>query len=162
VAEALTGYVSIDLLLEVASGLGALPGRTVTVEVEPARLDPCDRLSPQAEAGLEQALELVRAEVGRAPLLEHADRLREAVAGERLEPSPALTALEDLLEELDLLEREGRWGRTFAERDRLRLCISLGETGEGMETLDWGLWWGLIEELDRLERVEALGSLHRP
>ncbi len=40
-------------------------------------------------------------------------------------------------------------------RDELRLRIARGETGEGMDQLDWTLWWALIEELDRLQAVEA-------
>src|SRR5919201_4064366 len=60
VADAVTGYIDIDLVLEVAHGLGALPPRTVAIEVEPARTEPAVTLSPQAEAGLERALELVR------------------------------------------------------------------------------------------------------
>ena len=35
VGDAVTGYIGIDLIVEVAAGLGALPGRTVTIEVEP-------------------------------------------------------------------------------------------------------------------------------
>jgi hydrogenase maturation protease len=65
VASAVTGYVSIDLLLEVAHGLGALPPRVVTIEIEPARTEPSIRLSPHAEAALAEAIRLVRAEVRR-------------------------------------------------------------------------------------------------
>jgi hydrogenase maturation protease len=61
-----TGYVTIDLLLHVASGFEALPDRTVAIEVEPARGGPSESMSPEAEAGLEEALRLVRAEVMRA------------------------------------------------------------------------------------------------
>ena len=63
VAEAVTGYVTLDLLLEVASGLGALPARTVAIELEPARGGPCEELSPQAEAALDEAAALVREEL---------------------------------------------------------------------------------------------------
>ncbi|MDP8969872.1 MAG: hydrogenase maturation protease [Actinomycetota bacterium] len=163
VASAVTGYVTIDLVLEVASGLGGLPARTVVIEVEPARTDPSEHLSPEAERALEEALELARAEVGRAPLLVLADRLRGLVAEaeDRLEPTPALEALEELLGELEILEREGRWAGTFAARDRLRLRIATGQTGEGMTHLDWSLWWNLIEELDRLQPLEAVRGLDR-
>jgi hypothetical protein len=63
VADAVTGYIDIDLVLDVAHGLGALPPRVVTVEVEPARTEPSERLSPQADVALARALELVRDEV---------------------------------------------------------------------------------------------------
>ncbi len=66
IGDAVTGYVGIDLVVEVASGFGALPPRTVTIEVEPARVEPSEELSPEATVGLEEALELVRAELARA------------------------------------------------------------------------------------------------
>ncbi len=28
-----------------------------------------------------------------------------------------------------------------------------------MDHLDWGLWWALIEEIDRLQQVEAVEEL---
>jgi hydrogenase maturation protease len=157
VADAVTGYVTIDLVVEVASALDALPARTVAVEVEPARTGPSERLSPQGQAGLEAALSLVRAEVTRLPLLELADQLRALSAQGRLEPSPALDALRDLLGELELLDAHGRWGAAFALRDRLRREIADGHTGWGMDHLDWGLWWALIEELDRLQPADPGG-----
>ncbi len=69
VGDAVTGYVTIDLLVEVAAALGALPARTVSIEVEPASVQPSEQLTPEAQAGLEQALGLVRAELAelRAP-----------------------------------------------------------------------------------------------
>ena len=66
IADAVTGYIDLGLVVEVAHGLGALPPRTVTIEVEPARTEPSDQLSPQAEAALAQAVELVRREVRNA------------------------------------------------------------------------------------------------
>lgn len=72
VGDAVTGYVTIDLLVEVAAALGALPARVVAVEVEPASVEPSEELTAEARAGLERALEFVRAEV--------AD-LRRAAAG---------------------------------------------------------------------------------
>lgn len=158
VADAVVGYVDVDLVLDVATGFGVLPKRTVTIEFEPVLPGPSESLSDEAQAALETALELVRAEARRAPLLQLADEIRERLAERRLEPSPALEALEALLGELETLEREGRWGRTFAERDRLRLRISMGETGEGMDHLDWGQWWALLEELDRIEQAEAVAE----
>jgi hydrogenase maturation protease len=156
IGDAVTGYVHIDLLLEVASGFEALPPRTVTVEVEPKETGSGEGLSTPAAAGLEVAIELVRAEVRRAPLLALADQLGPLVAGDRLEDSTALAALRELLGELRHLDREGRWGRTFALRDRFRLAIAGAVGSEGMDHRDWALWWALIEELDRIEAVEAL------
>ncbi|MGH3665717.1 MAG: hypothetical protein ACRDU8_06470 [Egibacteraceae bacterium] len=155
VAEAVQGYVGIDLVVEVGAGLDVLPARTVTVEVEPARTDPCERLSTTAEAALDTALELARAEVRRTPLLDLGDQIRAVVAEERLRPSPALGSLTALLDQLALLDEHGRWGSTFAERERLRLHIAGGRTSEGMSHLDWGLWWALLEELDRLQPLEV-------
>ena len=63
VGDAVTGYVTLDLLVEVAAALGALPARTVAIEVEPASVQPSERLTPVALAALEEALEVVRAEV---------------------------------------------------------------------------------------------------
>ena len=63
VGDAVTGYVTIDLVVEVAAALGALPPRIVAVEVEPAHVGPVDGLSPEGRAGLREALALVRAEV---------------------------------------------------------------------------------------------------
>lgn len=63
VGDAVTGYVTIDLLIEVAQAFGALPARTVCFEVEPASVRPSEELTPEAQAGLEEALDRVRAEV---------------------------------------------------------------------------------------------------
>ena len=65
IADAVTGYIDLDLVLEVAHGLGVLPERTVTIEVEPESTEPSEQLSPAAEAGLIEALELVRRELAR-------------------------------------------------------------------------------------------------
>jgi len=158
IGDAVTGYVGINLIIEVATGLRALPRRTVVVEVEPEVVGPGEGLSPSAAAGLDRAVDLVRAEIARSPLLDLAVDLRELTADtDRLEPSLALTTLRELLGELHLLEREARWGRGFALRDRLRLAIAAGGVSEGMDHRDWGLWWALIEEMDRLEAVEAVG-----
>lgn len=151
VRDAVTGYVTIDLLVEVAHGLGALPHRTVSIEFEPVLTEVGEELSPAATAGLEEALQLVQTEIDRIPLLELADELRPLATTERLGPSPALDTMCSLLGELEILDEQGRWGATFSLRDRLRRTIADGQTGEGMEHLDWGLWWTLIEELDRLQ-----------
>jgi hypothetical protein len=63
VADAVVGYVSVDLVVEVAAALGVLPPRTVTIEVEPAGTEPGLELTPAAAAGLDRAVALVRAEV---------------------------------------------------------------------------------------------------
>lgn len=63
VGDAVTGYVSIDLLARVAQALGALPPDAVAVEVEPESTGASETLTAAAEAGLARALELVRAEV---------------------------------------------------------------------------------------------------
>ncbi len=63
VGDAVTGYVTIDLLVEVATALGALPARIVTIEVEPISQEPAEQMTALAHAGLERALDLVRAEV---------------------------------------------------------------------------------------------------
>ena len=66
VGDAITGYVGIDLVLEVAAGLGALPERTIAIEVEPASVEPSEHLSRDGAAALERVLELVREELARA------------------------------------------------------------------------------------------------
>ncbi len=156
VGDAVTGYVGIDLVIEVGQGLGGLPRRTVAIEVEPADTSPSEALSPLVIVAFQHALDLVRAEVRRAPLLELADQLRSLLDGARLEASPALEAMAELLAELDVLDEQGRWGATFSCRDRLRIRIASGETGDDMDTVDWALWWALIEELDRLQAVESV------
>lgn len=156
VADSVTGYVGIDLVIDVAAGLGVLAERSVVIEVEPARTAPDVRLSPAAEDGLNRALDLVRAEVRRMPLLDLADRIRERNTRDGLEPAPALRVLDELLGVLELLDESGRWGAAFALRDDLRRCIADGRTGYGMDHLDWTAWWALIEELDRLEALEAV------
>ncbi len=156
VGDAVTGYVHPDLVVEVASAFGVLPRRTVAVEVEPEVTGSGEGLSTSAAAGLEVALDLVRTEVSRTPLLDLAVELRSVATTGRLEASSALSALQELLDELLQLDRDGRWGRTFALRDRLKLRIAGSPSSEGMDHRDWGLWWALIEELDRLEAVDAV------
>jgi hypothetical protein len=143
VADAVVGYVTIDLLTDVVSALGGPPRRIVAIEVEPGVAPDgtpgaVEGLSPLATAALGEALDLVRAADG------------------HLEPSPMTEAMQDLLDELDVLDREGRWGRTFSARDALRQRIADTPQPPGMDHLDWGLWWSVIEELDRLGAVEAV------
>jgi hydrogenase maturation protease len=63
IVDAVTGYIGLDLVVDVAHGLGALPPRTIVIEVEPARTGPSEQLSQEAERALAKALEFVRAEV---------------------------------------------------------------------------------------------------
>jgi hydrogenase maturation protease len=63
VSDAVTGYVGIDLVIEVAHALGALPSRTVVIDVEPATTEPRDALSGAVAAALDDMVELVRHEV---------------------------------------------------------------------------------------------------
>ncbi|MFN2489510.1 MAG: hypothetical protein ABR529_07205 [Actinomycetota bacterium] len=155
VHDAGTGYVTIDLVVAVGAAFGALPDRTVTVEVEPASVQPSEHLSSAAGDALERAIEVVEREVRRTPLLLLADEIGALVGDGRLKEAPALETMRALLTELRHLDDHGTWGAAFALRDRLRATIAAGLTGEGMSHLDWGLWWTLIEELDRLQPVEA-------
>lgn len=159
VGDAVVGYIAMDLIVEVAAGFDVLPPRTVLIDAEPASVTPSEQLSAVGEQSLERAVALARTEIRRTPLLELADRVRALVKGDRLEPAPALEALHALLAELEHLDRGGAWGGAFTHRDRLKQRIAAGETGEGMDHLDWGLWWGLIEEIDRLQRIEAVEDL---
>jgi hypothetical protein len=155
VGDAVTGYVHPDLVVEIACAFGVLPPRTVLVEAEPAVVGPGEGLSPQGQVALEEALRLVRLELGRAPLLALALELQPLVDGDRLEDSVALTALRELLVELEQLDAVGHWGRSFSLRDRFRLGIAHSVSSEGMDHRDWALWWALVEELDRVEAAEA-------
>lgn len=158
VGDAVTGYVSIDLVVEVAAGLGVLPERTITIEVEPVSIALCDQLSPEVIEALDEVLDLVRAEVRRAPLLEMAERVSQRCTAEadRLRSAPATTTLMELVDSIRVLGDEGRWGRVFVQRERLRRQIDAGETGEGMDVFDWALWWGLLEELDKVFEAESV------
>ena len=144
VGDAVVGYVTIDLVVEVAFAFGALPARTVAVEVEPVLTGPADHLSPQVERLLGEVVRLAAAEARRAPLLAVADELRSRPRG-----VPTLEPLDALLAELHLLDEEGRWGRAFALRDRLRERIAAGEGTADEE--DRARARALVEELDRLD-----------
>lgn len=156
VGDAVTGYVHPDLVVEIATAFGHLPPRTVAIEVEPEHTGSGEGLSPLAAAGLESALDLVRAEVRRAPVLALACQLRELLEEGRPQTSASREAMRELLDELVLLDREGRWGRAFALHDRALLGITQGGTGEGMDHRDWALWWALLEELNRVGAAEAM------
>jgi hypothetical protein len=157
VADAVTGYVGVDLVVEVASTFGVLPARTVALEVEPESVEPGATLSGSAARGLETILKLVRSEVGRVPVLELADEMRPGPGGgspDRAPADPVARAMDRLLEELCVVDDEGRWGQVFARRDQLRLAVAEGAVGPGMEKRDWALMWGLVEELDRVQAAE--------
>lgn len=158
VGDAVTGYVHPDLVVEIACALGVLPPTTVLIEVEPAAVGPGEGLTVQGRAGLETALQLVRTELLRAPVLALAREVRPLVAGDRLEASAALLALRELLAELQLVDELGRWGRAFSLRDRFRLAIAHEHGSEGMDHRDWALWWALVEELDRVETAELVAG----
>lgn len=63
VGEAATGYVSIDLVLEVATAFHALPPRAIVFEIEPETTSPSETLSPAGESAVELAIELIKQEV---------------------------------------------------------------------------------------------------
>ena len=163
VGDAVTGYVHPDLIVEIATALGLLPPRTVAVEIEPEIVTTGDGLTPCVAAALDELLETVRTEARRAPLIALAGEMRPLFDGDRLEESGPTAAARELLDELVLLDREGRWGRTFALRDRLQLEIASSLSSEGMTHQDWALWWSLIEEIGRLEVAETVHrrTVHR-
>lgn len=63
VGDAVTGYVTIDLVVEVAFALGALPAHTVIVEMEPVSRGPAADLSERGGSLLEEVLGIVRDEL---------------------------------------------------------------------------------------------------
>lgn len=158
VGDAVTGYVAIDLVVEIAAAFDALPAHTVSVEIEPAFVGSREYLGPQAMGLIEPAMGLIRREAARVPVLQVAAEIRNLTDGKRLGAAPALDILNGLLEELGSVALTGHWGATFALRDRLREAIVAGETPDYMGGEDWALWWVLIEELDRLRRAEAIDS----
>ena len=87
---AVTGYVGVDLLVDVAAGFGALPSPTVAVEIEPASAEPGADLTPPVRAALPRALELVRAEVHamQRPPQSPADPAARGAAGARRPGDP--------------------------------------------------------------------------
>lgn len=152
-----TGHVTVDLLLEVGALLGALPGRTVVVEVEPSDTSFGDRLSPEAAAGLEEALEVVRADVRRAPLHVLVARLRERLADDEwpVPEGPAVDTLRRLLDAVESFDGSGRPGRLFVLRQELLARMTTGGVPDRLDRLDWALWWALVEEIGRLHVEEA-------
>lgn len=151
VQDAGTGYVDLALTLDVVAALHGLPRRTVTVEVEPASTGPGEALSPPVHVAVPRAEAMVRREVVLAPLFDLLESLRPRVPV-LVDADGGLQALADLVTALDLLEDRGSWGRTFAEKDRLRLAVADGAASPAMDHGDWGMLWALVEELQRLEQ----------
>lgn len=65
VAEAVTGVISIDNLLEICAHFGALPPEVVLIEIEPTDDGWGEELSVAGQAALESAVALARLEVRR-------------------------------------------------------------------------------------------------
>lgn len=158
IEQAVTGYVSVEIAVRVVSALGALPARTVVFEIEPETTGPSETLSRAGAHALREVVAQIELEARRTPVLLLADELEQRLVEGVLEDSASLDTLSDLLAELRVVEEQGRWGRTFVLRDRLVGMIRAGQISEGMSQLDWSLWWGLIEELNRLAQLEAASS----
>lgn len=161
VEGAVVGYVSIDLILGVLRGLNTSPPRAVVFGIEPQETGPAADLSPTVKKAVEEAVTAIQREVLLTPLFILGTVLRSQQVEFPLAESPASKTMEQLFAALEGLETDGKWGRTFGLKDRLRLQISAGETPEGIGHLDWSLWWGLIEELDRLQALMASTVEHR-
>lgn len=156
VSDAGVGYVDLDLVVDVAWGLQVLPGRTVVIEVEPADTGPGEGLSEPVGAVLPDVVARVRAEVERVGLFDLVARVRPRLGPGVLGPSDVRDALRGLVAALDELDQrvqaEQGWDRTFVACDQLRRAISDGHTSERMDHADWGMTWGLLEEVERLTR----------
>ncbi len=159
VLDAGTGYVDLDLTLDVAWAFGALPRRTVVFEIEPAATGPGDRLSEVVRAAIGTVTARIRRECRSAPVLDLADRLRPRLVEGVLSPSAVRSALVDLVATLDLLDLEGRWGRTFVAKDALQLAVAGGDTGGDLDHGDWGMLWGLVEGVQGLEASSVTDEL---
>ncbi len=156
ISEAGTGYVGIDLIIDVARALEALPARTVVIEVDPVTVGPGLDLSTPARTSLGRAVASARDEAMRLPMLDVADRLRLHLAESRLEePRRALGTTAHLLDQLDVLDAHGEWGQTYRWRDRLRHDMAADIAADDGDRAGWGLGWQLIEALDQLEAAGA-------
>ncbi len=115
VREAVTGYVTIDLVLEVAFALGALPPRTVIIEVEPALPGPADHLSPEVERVLPEVVRLAREEASAA-----VDELDELERGMEPRPGGYATTMDENDQQNQERERDpGALRRTTEQGDEL-------------------------------------------
>ncbi|HEX6538733.1 MAG TPA: hypothetical protein VF155_06110 [Candidatus Dormibacteraeota bacterium] len=163
VASAVTGDVTLDLLLQVGEGLGVLPAHTLAIEVEPTEMSLGDTLSTQAAGALETVLELVRAEVRRAPLLRLAEKVRPLVAVDRT-PSAAVEAVRHLLSEIEVVDAEGSWPATLAQPERRRRLLDAAQTWGENEGDEASAWQALAGELERVSALEdgggAAGGTH--
>lgn len=159
VLDAGTGYVDLALTLDVIHGLEQAPPRVVAFEIEPARTTPGAQLTPEAVAAVAVAADGIRDEVALVPLFDLLGRLRERVAVLVPRPEAPLAPLADLVVALDGLDAHGRWGRTISDAERLRRAIAEGAHHPEMDHFDWGLIWGVLEELQRLEE-HALTDLN--
>lgn len=65
VAEAVTGVISIDNLLEICAHFKALPNDVILIEVEPSEDTWGEDLSPDGQRALDSAVALARLEVAR-------------------------------------------------------------------------------------------------
>lgn len=155
VGDAYVGYVDLDLAVDVAFALDLLPPRTVVIEVEAAEVGPSDQLSPSGKAAMAPTASAVRREIILAPLFDLIRQLRPRLEPDVLEPSRLLDALQELLGHLDILDDEGRWAGTFNAKDHVNLAISSGDTSTDMDHGDWGMVWGLVEELTRLQSLSV-------
>lgn len=155
VGDAYVGYVDLDLAVDVAFALDLLPPRCVVIEVEAAVVGPGDELSENGTAALVPTVAAVRREITLAPLFDLARQFRPRLEPDVLEPSRLLDALRELYEGFGVLDDEGRWGRTFQAKDHVTLAISSGDTSTNMDHADWGMTWGLVEELTRLQALAA-------
>lgn len=158
VEGAVTGYVTLDMLLDVARAFGSAPRRMVVFEVQPEETGSSTELSRRVAAALPRVEEWVRREARLTPLFMLADELREALVESHLEPSGSVRRVEAILAGIEHLEGGGGWGEIFALRNHLRLDISQGDLSEGMSHSDWALWWAVVEELDRLQGEDAAGA----
>jgi hydrogenase maturation protease len=68
VAEAVTGVISLDNLLIIATYFGRLPADVVVVEVEPADEGCGEGFTPQVEAAIPQVIEVIRSMAGNCAL----------------------------------------------------------------------------------------------
>ncbi|MEE9179195.1 MAG: hypothetical protein V3U46_12280 [Acidimicrobiia bacterium] len=158
VEAAVTGYVTIGLLIDVIKALGSAPGRIVVFEVEPKTTGPSSEMSEEAVEALGVVIGALKKEVELTPLFILCEDLRRALSDHHLGGSSSVRSLMAMLTQLEIVEEGGVWGKVFSLRDRLRWEISRGETSENMSQLDWSLWWSLIEELDRLQKEEAAAT----
>ena len=155
VEAAVTGYVTIDLIIDVIKAFGSAPGRIVVFEVEPKITGPSSEMSEEAVEALGVVIGALSKEVELTPLFILCDDLRRAFSDHHLDESSSVRSLMAMLAQLDIVEEGGAWGKVFSLRDRLRLEISRGETSDNMSHLDWSLWWSLIEELDRIQKQDV-------